>query len=125
MSPSTTPAPEGPATSHEPVAPGNLAWRTDHLLGEPFEEAPLGEATLVRYAPAEVVHPGERPASGSKGVHLQAYDDYLSPDAPPEERRQALDQRGYFLMRTPRPSRFVIPLVIRSWWDRVASPHKA
>ena len=33
-----------------------LDWRTDHLLGEPFQEAPLGPATLVRYP-----HPDDAP----------------------------------------------------------------
>ncbi len=87
----------------------------------------LGEATLVRYAPADALRPGERPASGSKGavLHVHGYNDYLSPDATPEERRKALEQRGYFFMKVPRRSRFAIPLVSRSWWHRVASRHKA
>lgn len=59
----STPSPvpdAGPVTS-----PGDLVWRTDHLLGEPFEEADLGPATLVRYRPRDVVPGDERPASGT------------------------------------------------------------
>jgi hypothetical protein len=63
---SSTPSPEPDAG---PVAsPGDLVWRTDHLLGEPFEEADLGPATLVRYRPGKVVPGGERPASGTDDV---------------------------------------------------------
>lgn len=60
---------QSPAPDAGPVAsPGDLVWRTDHLLGEPFEEADLGPATLVRYRPRGVVPGDERPASGTDEV---------------------------------------------------------
>lgn len=49
-----------------------LDWRTDHLLGEPFQEAPLGPATLVRYP-----HPDDAPAPHAVVVHVHGYNDYF------------------------------------------------
>ena len=49
-----------------------LDWRTDHLLGEPFQEAPLGPATLVRYP-----HPDDAPPPQAAVVHVHGYNDYF------------------------------------------------
>ncbi|MFI2364179.1 alpha/beta hydrolase [Promicromonospora sp. NPDC019610] len=49
-----------------------LDWRTDHLLGEPFQEAPLGPATLVRYP-----YPADRPAPRAAVIHVHGYNDYF------------------------------------------------
>ncbi|MCP2265473.1 alpha/beta hydrolase [Promicromonospora thailandica] len=49
-----------------------LDWRTDHLLGAPFQEAPLGPATLVRYP-----HPPDAPAPRVAVVHVHGYNDYF------------------------------------------------
>lgn len=47
-------------------------WRTDHLLGEPFQEAPLGPATLVRYP-----YPATYDAPRAAVVHVHGYNDYF------------------------------------------------
>ncbi|MGW6453406.1 alpha/beta hydrolase [Isoptericola sp. NPDC055063] len=48
----------------------DLDWRTDRLLGAPFEEAPLGPATLVRSL--------ARPAAPRAVVlHVHGYNDYF------------------------------------------------
>jgi alpha-beta hydrolase superfamily lysophospholipase len=49
-----------------------LDWRTDHLLGEPFQEAPLGPATLVRYP-----HQDDAPAPHAAVIHVHGYNDYF------------------------------------------------
>lgn len=49
-----------------------LDWRTDHLLGEPFLQAPLGPATLVRYT-----YPEGAPAARATVVHVHGYNDYF------------------------------------------------
>ena len=49
-----------------------LDWRTDHLLGEPFQEAALGPATLVRYP-----HPTDRPPPRAAVIHVHGYNDYF------------------------------------------------
>ena len=48
------------------------AWRTDHLLGAPFQEAPLGPATLVRYP-----HPDDAPPAHAAVIHVHGYNDYF------------------------------------------------
>jgi alpha-beta hydrolase superfamily lysophospholipase len=49
-----------------------LLWRTDHLLGEPFQETRLGPATLVRYRPSD------GPAAPKSAViHVHGYNDYF------------------------------------------------
>lgn len=52
---------------------GGLAWRTDELLGTPFEQAPLGPATLVR------LRPGPDDVAAARGVvlHVHGYNDYF------------------------------------------------
>lgn len=63
---------------YPPSAPGPaspraaLDWRTDHLLGAPFQEAPLGPATLVRYP-----HPPDLRAPRATVVHVHGYNDYF------------------------------------------------
>ncbi|QAY71097.1 alpha/beta hydrolase [Xylanimonas protaetiae] len=49
-----------------------LAWLPDALLGDPFERAPLGEATLVRRRPGDA-------AAVPRGVvlHVHGYNDYF------------------------------------------------
>ncbi len=54
------------------AAPLSLDWRTDHLLGEPFQEAPLGPATLVRYP-----HPDDAPPPHAAVIHVHGYNDYF------------------------------------------------
>jgi alpha-beta hydrolase superfamily lysophospholipase len=49
-----------------------LLWRTDHLLGEPFQETRLGPATLVRYRPSD--GPG---APKAAVIHVHGYNDYF------------------------------------------------
>jgi alpha-beta hydrolase superfamily lysophospholipase len=49
-----------------------LDWRTDHLLGEPFQEAALGPATLVRFRPPD--GPDEPKAAV---LHVHGYNDYF------------------------------------------------
>jgi alpha-beta hydrolase superfamily lysophospholipase len=53
----------------------DLRWRTDHLLGEPFQEAPLGPATLVRYP-----HPDDAPPPRAAVIHVHGYNDYFFQD---------------------------------------------
>ncbi|QAY64746.1 alpha/beta hydrolase [Xylanimonas allomyrinae] len=50
-----------------------MAWRTDDLLGAPFERASLGPATLVRLpsSPAEVA------AARAVVLHVHGYNDYF------------------------------------------------
>lgn len=96
--------PVPPAPNDVPAAsPDDLAWRTDRFLGEPFEEARLGPATLVRYSPAapapaagDAPRAGGRPPSGTPGLP------YLRPEATAEERERALAERGYYLVRIRR-----------------------
>nr|BFF17025.1 hypothetical protein GCM10025730_05460 [Promicromonospora thailandica] len=63
-------------SAYDPQVPGSpdvaLDWRTDHLLGAPFQEAPLGPATLVRYP-----HPPDAPAPRVAVVHVHGYNDYF------------------------------------------------
>lgn len=49
-----------------------LLWQPDSLLGDPFEQARLGPATLVRYAPV-------RPQGAPRAVvlHVHGYNDYF------------------------------------------------
>ncbi|MFD6140962.1 alpha/beta hydrolase [Promicromonospora sp. NPDC060271] len=61
--------PVPPLPDPQPVV---LDWRTDHLLGEPFQEAPLGPATLVRYP-----HPDDAPSPHAAVVHVHGYNDYF------------------------------------------------
>lgn len=61
-----------PASPLPDVQQVALDWRTDHLLGEPFQEAPLGPATLVRYP-----YPGEAPPPRAAVVHVHGYNDYF------------------------------------------------
>jgi alpha-beta hydrolase superfamily lysophospholipase len=49
-----------------------LDWRTDRLLGEPFQEATIGPATLVRYP-----HPNGAPPPRAAVVHVHGYNDYF------------------------------------------------
>lgn len=57
----------------EPASPQvSPLWRTDHLLGEPFQEAPLGPATLVRYP-----YPDGAPAARAAVIHVHGYNDYF------------------------------------------------
>ncbi|WP_369372549.1 alpha/beta fold hydrolase [Promicromonospora sp. Populi] len=49
-----------------------LDWRTDHLLGEPFQEARLGPATLVRYP-----HPEDLGSPKAAVIHVHGYNDYF------------------------------------------------
>lgn len=58
------PLPESPQVTH--------GWRTDHLLGEPFEETPLGPATLVRYP-----RPADGPEPHAAVIHVHGYNDYF------------------------------------------------
>ena len=50
----------------------SLSWHTDHLLGAPFQEAPLGLATLVRYP-----HPDSSPSPRGAVLHVHGYNDYF------------------------------------------------
>ena len=52
-----------------------LEWRADHLLGAPFEEAPLGPATLVQFP-----HPGDAPPPRAAVIHVHGYNDYFFQD---------------------------------------------
>lgn len=52
-----------------------LDWRTDRLLGAPFEAAPLGPATLVRYT-----HPDHLPEPRAVALHVHGYNDYFFQD---------------------------------------------
>jgi alpha-beta hydrolase superfamily lysophospholipase len=52
---------------------GGLDWRLDRLLGEPFQEASVGEATLVRSVASP---PGARAAF----LHVHGYNDYFFQD---------------------------------------------
>jgi alpha-beta hydrolase superfamily lysophospholipase len=47
-------------------------WRTDHLLGAPFQEAPLGPATLVRYP-----YPSDARPPRAAVIHVHGYNDYF------------------------------------------------
>ncbi|MGW2091100.1 alpha/beta hydrolase [Promicromonospora sukumoe] len=59
--------------SFEDTSPDDaLAWRTDHLLGEPFQEARLGPATLVRYP-----YPADREPPRAAVIHVHGYNDYF------------------------------------------------
>ncbi|GAB2483397.1 alpha/beta hydrolase [Promicromonospora xylanilytica] len=58
------PLPESPQVTH--------GWRTDRLLGEPFEETPLGPATLVRYP-----RPADVPEPHAAVIHVHGYNDYF------------------------------------------------
>ncbi|MFC8797341.1 hypothetical protein ACFT2C_06385 [Promicromonospora sp. NPDC057138] len=49
-----------------------LDWRTDHLLGAPFQEAALGPATLVRYP-----YPDGARAAKAAVIHVHGYNDYF------------------------------------------------
>jgi alpha-beta hydrolase superfamily lysophospholipase len=53
----------------------SLDWRTDHLLGELFQEAPLGPATLVRYRPPDGLDGPDAPKAAV--VHVHGYNDYF------------------------------------------------
>lgn len=50
----------------------SLRWRTDPLLGEPFQEAALGPATLVRYP-----YPDGAPPPKAAVIHVHGYNDYF------------------------------------------------
>ncbi|MFD2795425.1 alpha/beta hydrolase [Promicromonospora vindobonensis] len=52
-----------------------LGWRTDRLLGEPFQETPMGPATLVRYP-----HPDDAPPPRAAVIHVHGYNDYFFQD---------------------------------------------
>ncbi|MFC8798567.1 alpha/beta hydrolase [Promicromonospora sp. NPDC057138] len=61
-----------PSSTDSASSQVSLLWRTDHLLGEPFQEAPLGPATLVRYP-----HPDDAPPPHAAVVHVHGYNDYF------------------------------------------------
>ncbi|GAB2470265.1 alpha/beta hydrolase [Xylanimonas ulmi] len=50
-----------------------LDWRDDDLLGAPFEQAPLGPATLVRLRPT----PDDVAAARGVVLHVHGYNDYF------------------------------------------------
>ncbi|GAA1855701.1 alpha/beta hydrolase [Myceligenerans crystallogenes] len=49
-----------------------LLWQPDALLGESFDQAKLGPATLVRHVPA-----GARPEPRAVVLHVHGYNDYF------------------------------------------------
>lgn len=53
-----------------------LRWQTDSLLGEPFEQAPLGPATLVRLRPS----PSDVAVARGVVLHVHGYNDYFFQD---------------------------------------------
>jgi alpha-beta hydrolase superfamily lysophospholipase len=62
--------PDTVAAERPPTA---LHWRVDDLLGDPFQRAPLGEATLVRLRPG----PDDVAAARGAVLHVHGYNDYF------------------------------------------------
>ena len=62
-----------PVSAPDPAsAQVRSVWGTDRLLGEPFQQAALGPATLVRYP-----YPDDAPPARAAVIHVHGYNDYF------------------------------------------------